>query len=526
MTNSRPIPMQLNTEGVYEITIPAQEGQKYQYKIRSYTGKLITKVDPFSFSIDGTYSIVYNYTNLKPKSKKIEIQNQAYNSPLNTYEIYLGGWNENYKTYREMAEPLTNYLKEYSFNSVQIMPIMEYPKDATWGYQTMGYFAPTARYGSPEDLMYLIDYLHDNGIYVLLDWTPAHFDPNEYGLINFDGNWLYEFPDRRFTTHPVWKTQLFNWNNAYIASFLISSANFWLSVYNFDGLRVDTITTLMQLFTLNEKREAACVEYNKGGIRFCYEFTRALKSQHPNIILVAEETQGFCDITAPDKFNFSYKQGLGWSWDTGSFINKPKENFHCLTKPFGYLYMNNSVLTYGHDQIAKQNGFLRRQFHESFDKLKTFYSYMIAFPGKKCLFMGNEYGQSGYWDYTKPLTFITNDDEKYMSWFVQNINKFYLNTPEFYEWDYSPEGAQVIENNCDGQVLCLMRHCSKGSIMCIFNFSDTDYYDYKINNCNQYREIKQVFSSKYMHNSNAHIKDGQLYFNLPANSAFFYRVKN
>lgn len=518
--------MELNEQGVWEITHAAIVGQKYQYRITTEQNKVLFKIDPFSFYINNRYSIVYDYTQLKPKSEKIKIENQAFNQPLNTYEIFLGGWNKKYKTYREMAEPLTNYLKEYSFNSVQIMPIMEYPKESTWGYQTMGYFSPTARYGTPDDLLYLIDYLHANDIYVLLDWTPAHFDPAEFGLINYDGDELYEYPDKRFTTHPVWKTQLFNWNNSYVASFLISSANFWLSVYNFDGLRVDTITTLLQLFTLNENREATCVEYNQGGIQFCYEFTRALKAQHPNLILVAEETQGFCDITNPERFNFSYKQGLGWSWDTGSFIYNPKENFHALTKPFNYLYMNNSILTYGHDQIAKQNGFLRRQFHESFDKLKTFYSYMIAFPGKKCLFMGNEYGQSGYWDYTKPLTFITNDDEKYMSWFVQNINKFYLNTPEFYEWDYSPEGAQVIENNCDGQVLGLMRHCSKGSVMCIFNFSDTDYHDYKINNCNQYKEIDQVFSSKYMHDSNAHIKDGQLYFNLPANSAFFYRVKN
>jgi 1,4-alpha-glucan branching enzyme len=151
---------------------------------------------------------------------------------------------------------------------------------------------------------------------------------------------------------------------------------------------------------------------------------------------------------------------------------------------------------------------------------------MIAFPGKKCLFMGNEYGQNGYWDYTKPLNFITNDDEKYMSWFTQNINKFYLNTPELYEWDYSPEGTQVIENNHAGQVLCLMRHCSKGSLMCMFNFSDNDYYNYKIDNCNWYSHIEQVFSSKYAHESNPHLDKDKLVFNLPAHSAFFYRVKN
>lgn len=518
--------MQLNEQQVWEITLPAKENQKYQYIIKTQNNEIFTKIDPFSFKIKDNYSIITDLKKLKNKSSKISINNSLYNSPLNIYEIYIGGWNRNYKTYRELAEPLTQYLKNYNFNAVQFMPIMEYPKFSTWGYQTMGYFAPTNRYGNPEDLIYLIDYLHQNNIYVFLDWTPAHFDPHPMGLINFDGNQLYEYPEQIFTTHPIWKTQLFNWGNPYVESFLISSANFWLSIYDFDGLRIDTITTLIQLFTLNENKEVTQVKYNPSGIDFCCKLTRALKAQHENTILIAEETQGFWGITNPNEYNFSYKQSLGWSWDTGSFIYKPKENFHGLIKPLEYLYMNRGILTYGHDQIAKQNGFLCKQFHESFDQLRTFYSYMISFPGKKCLFMGNEYGQSGYWDYTQPLTFITKTDEKDMSQFTQSINQLYLNTPEFYEWDYTPEGIQVMHNNYNGQVLCFMRHCSKGSIMCLFNFSNIDYYDYKIDNYNQYSKINQIFTSKYMYDSNAQIKNNQLSFNLPAHSAFFYKVKN
>lgn len=518
--------MQLNQNQTWEIILPAKEDQKYQYIIKTDNNEIFTKIDPFSFKIENDYSIIIDINKLQIQQNKISINNNFYDAPLNIYEIYLGGWNKQYKTYKELAEPLTNYLKAYSFNAVQFMPIMEYPKFSTWGYQTRGYFAPTNKYGDPEDLIYLIDYLHKNDIYIFLDWTPAHFDPHPKGLINFDGKHLYEYPNPLFATHPIWKTQLFNWANNYVESFLISSANFWLSVYGFDGLRIDTITTIIQLFALNEKKEAIATEYNSSGANFCYKLTRALKSQHPNTILIAEETQGFGGITDPNKFNFTYKQSLGWSWDTGSFIYDPNKNFYCLTKPLEYHYMNNGILTYGHDQIAKTNGFLRQQFHQSFNQMRTFYCYMITFPGKKCLFMGNEYGQSGYWNYTQSLSFITNEEEQNMAWFVQELNRIYLNTPELYEWDYQPEGIQVVENNCGGRVMAYMRHCSTGSVMCVFNFGDTHYNDYGIDNCNHYKEIKEIFGSVYKHDSQPKIYNNQLHFNLPPHSAFIYRVKN
>lgn len=521
--------MLLNKQGVWEVVYTAKEYQKYQYVITTNKEETLIKIDPYSFLLDGEYSVIYNYKQLKLHQPKIEMKNQSYNHPLNIYEVFLNGWSNQYKTYRDIAKPLVEHLRAYNYNAVQFMPITEYKTDNSWGYQPVGFFAPTHRYGGPEDLTYLIDYLHQNNIYVFLDWTPAHFDNCSYGLKNYDGNKMYEFPYSQYEEHPIWKTMLFDWGNPYVSSFLISSANFWLSIYGFDGLRVDTVTTLIQLFELNEKYEVTSVYYNQDGYQFCRALNDFIKAAHPNAILIAEETQGFCDITNPDVFNFSYKQGLGWSWDTGTFINaKPEENEkqNCLLKPLEYAYTNKSILTYGHDQISKANGFMFHQFHYSYDALRVFYTYMMTFPGKKCLFMGNEYGQGGYWDYDRAIKGVVNDDQKHYSWFVQELNKIYLNTPELYEWDYQPEGMQVVENNCGGRVMAYIRHCSTGSVMCVFNFGNTHYNDYGIDNCNYYKEIKEIFGSVYKHDSQPKIYNNQLHFNLPPHSAFIYRVKN
>lgn len=516
--------MQLNEENVWEITISAQEGQKYQYHIKTQDNEILHKADPYSFYTNKEFSIIYDITKLKSEKHKIDFINQAYYSPLNIYEIFLAGWNKNYQSYREIAKPLAEYLKEYSYNAVQFMPIMEYPIDKTWGYQTTGYFTPTSRYGRPEDLVYLIDYLHENGIAVILDWTPAHFDPADFGLINFDGAELYEYPDKRYQMHPVWKTQIFNWSNPYVMMFLISSARFWLEVYGFDGLRVDTVTSLIQLFEFDEKnRTAYNLEYNQEGFNFIRIMNRTLKNLYPNAIFIAEETQGFQGITDPNGFNFSYKQGLGWSWDTGSFIHT--NNFNGLTKPLEYQYLNNSVLTYGHDQIAKTNGFLLEQFKGNYEAMRVFYAYMMAFPGKKCLFMGNEYGQKGYWNYEEPLLFIDSADQKNYADFVKHLNKFYLEHPALYTRDYNPTGTVVIENNNDNKVLAFIRRNSEETLLCLFNFGEQDFYDYRINNDKYYFDISEIFNTRYGYYTNPRINNNEFYFNIPAQTGIFYKIR-
>lgn len=525
-TNNISMPMHQNQEQDWEIVLSIKEGERYRYQITTQEDKIVEKLDPFSFSIvNQEYSIVYDYKKLRKSLSRPAIINDLNTQALNIYEIYLGGWDKRYTNYKDMAAPLADYLLDFGFNAVQFMPITEYPKHATWGYQTTGYFAPTERYGSPEDLMHLVNYLHEKGIIVLLDWTPAHFDPHPLGLINFDGQLLYEHPDRRYRTHPVWKTQIFNWADPYVASFLISSANFWMEIYGFDGLRIDTITSILQLFQLTPDMQAYDVAYNPSGINFCCNLTRILKMQQPNCLLIAEETQGFNDITNPEKFNFSYKQGLGWSWDTGTFIfdqNNP-DKFYGLTRPLDYAHLNKQVLTYGHDQIAKTNGFLLRQFNGSYDLLKTFYSYMMAFPGKKCLFMGNEYGQNGYWDYLKPLTFATTGNERNCADYFKKVNKLYLKSPELYERDYAPEAIQVFENNPGNKVLIFIRHCDTGSILCVFNFSNNNYNNYGITNENNYTNIFTLLQSKNI-DTKPKIENQQLYFDIPAQSATFYRV--
>lgn len=527
--NWKPVLMKLNNEKIWEIILPAKEYQEYQYIITSLDNKIFYKIDPFSFIINNNHSVIYDYQNLILKENKIKVINEFYSEPLNIYEIYLGGWSQQYKNYKELAKPLVHYLKEYSFNAIQIMPITEYPEDKTWGYQPMGYFAPTNRYGTPEDLIYFIDYCHKNNIYVILDWVPAHFDPDPLGLINFDGQFLYEFPEENFRTHPVWKTQLFNWSDPYVLLFLLSSANFWLDVYKFDGLRIDTITSLVQLFELNDKNEVINIQYNANGIHFCRILTSLLKVLHPNIVLIAEETSGIAGITNPNNFNFSYKQALGWSWDTGTYIYSKHiedqiKNFHCLTYPLTYFQENKGILTYGHDQIAKNNGFLLHQFDNSYDLYKVFYSYYIAFPGKKCIFMGNEYAEPGYWDHSKDLNFIQNDNQKNFSTFVKNINQFYLLNPALYEKDYELKGIEIIENNSDNQVLGFIRYSNEQDILCLFNFSNNNYTNYSIYFNNSYKNMKEVFTTHLNYNFNYFLNTNSIQSNLPPYSSIYFEL--
>jgi 1,4-alpha-glucan branching enzyme len=282
--------MLLNKQSVWEVVYTAKEYQKYQYLITTDSGEVMTKIDPYSYLLDGEYSVIYDYHKLKLNNPKIPMKNEGRDKPLNIYELFFSGWSNKYKTYREIAEPLAAYLNEYGYNAVQFMPLTEYKTDKSWGYQPVGFFAPTQRFGSPEDLIYLIDCLHKHNIYIFLDWTPAHFDNCSYGLKNYDGGKMYEFPYEQYEQHPIWQTYLFDWGNPYVSSFLISSANFWLGVYGFDGLRVDTVTTLVQLFELNERYEVTSVYYNHDGYRFCYNLTHFIKSAHPNAILIAEET--------------------------------------------------------------------------------------------------------------------------------------------------------------------------------------------------------------------------------------------
>ena len=527
-TNDNAINMLLNSNGVWEIVYTAKEYQKYQYIITTDNNENFIKIDPYGFLTKDNYTIIFDFHKLQLKSNKIQIQNEAFNSPLNIYELFLSGWFNKYATYQDIAQPLTEYLLEYGYNAVQFMPLTEYKTDNSWGYQPVSFFAPTQRYGSPEDLIYLIDYLHQHNIYIILDWTPAHFDNCDYGLKNFDGHKMYEYTQLRYEEHPIWKTKLFDWGNPYIASFLISSANFWLSVYGFDGLRVDTVTTLIQLFELNNNYEVTSVYYNLDGYQFCHQLTRFIKTTHPNAILIAEETQGFNDITNPQIFNFSYKQSLGWSWDTGTFINmKPNEldKFFGLTKPLNYTYLNNGVLTYGHDQISKQNGFMLQQFNLSYNQLKTFLSYMIAFPGKKCLFMGNEYGQSGYWSYDRPLRGPINKQQIDMGEYTKKLNHLYLNTPALYEKDFDPSGIDIIVNNNGDKVLAILRHGYNSSILCVCNFSDNDFTNYGMNNIKNYSSINLTLGTKE-EDPKAYIDNNQIYLTaLPAHSAFFFEVK-
>ncbi|APY10945.1 1,4-alpha-glucan branching enzyme [Seonamhaeicola sp. S2-3] len=512
--------------GIWEGFIPlVGKGAIYKYKIQSHHNDIKTeKADPYARRCEhppSTASIVWD-DSYKWKDKswmKKRKKNNAIDAPFSVYEVHLGSWKRNieedrYMSYYELADDLVNYVKEMNFTHVELMPIMEFPYDPSWGYQITGYFAPTSRFGYPEEFKYLVDKLHQNDIGIILDWVPSHFPEDAHGLGFFDGSHLYEHPDKRKGYHQDWKSLIFNYERNEVRSFLISNAIFWLDQYHADGLRVDAVASMLFLDYSREDGEWEPNIYggreNLAVIDFLKQLNEEVYASFPDVQTIAEESTAFPMVSKPTfmgGLGFGMKWMMGWMHDTLEYFAKDPiyRKFHQndITFSLAYAFTENFMLPLSHDEVVYgKNSILGRMPGDEwqrFANLRLLYGYMFTHPGTKLLFMGGEFGQYNEWDFQNSLDWNLLDfkPHKDTQTYFKELNTLYKNTPALYEKGFSGEGFEWI--SFDDHENCVISYIRKGyqeenNVIVVCNFTPTVRENYKIGVPNK-AKIKEIFNS-------------------------------
>lgn len=485
-------------------------GDVYKYGIRTNKGVLLEKGDPFAVSWEqnlqagslvSTTWFEWNDRNwMSDRADKNSLK-----APMSVYEMHLGSWMrgtddpEKFFNYREIAERLVPYIKEMGFTHVEFMPVMEYPYDPSWGYQVTGFFAATSRFGSPQDLMFLINELHNNNIGVLLDWVPSHFPGDANGLHFFDGTFLYEHEDPRKGFHPDWKSYIFNYGRPEVKSFLISNAMFWLDRYHADGLRVDAVTSMLHLdYSRNEGEWEPNIyggNVNLEAKKFLQDFNKAVYKEFPDIITIAEESSDFPMLTKPvydGGIGFGMKWMMGWMHDTLKYFKEEPEarkyQHNKLTFGSMYVYNENYMMPLSHDEVVHGKASLIYKMPgdewQKFANLRALYLYMFTHPGAKLLFMGNEFAQTGEWNFTQSLDWhlLQYPVHKGMQDFVKKLNQLYTSETALYENNFSSDGMEWVEaNDADNSIYIYLRKGKSEDdvLMVVLNLTPR-VFDYKI----------------------------------------------
>ncbi|OGW72917.1 MAG: 1,4-alpha-glucan branching enzyme [Nitrospirae bacterium RIFOXYC2_FULL_44_7] len=522
----------LGSSGVWEIFVPGlDEGEIYKFEIKSKSGEIFLKADPYAFYFEArpkSASVVYDINRYRwNDSEWLEMRSRKnwFESPVSVYEVHLGSWmrvpeEENrFLTYRDLTDKLIGYVKDMGYTHIELMPVTEHPLDASWGYQTVGYFAPTSRHGAPEDFMYFVDKCHRNNIGVILDWVPAHFPKDAHGLGNFDGTALYEHEDPRKSEHKDWGTLIFNYGRNEVRNFLISSALFWLEKYHIDGLRVDAVASMIYLDY--SKKEGEWVPNIFGGrenleaIDFLKRFNEIVHRQHPGILTIAEESTAWTGVSRPTHLGglgFSFKWNMGWMHDILEYFSKDpvhrKHHHNNLTFSLLYAFTENFMLVLSHDEVvhgkSSMLGKMPGDMWQKFANLRLLYGFMYGHPGKKLLFMGGEFGQWDEWDFDHSLDWhlLQYEPHQKLQHYIRDLNRLYRTEPPLYEVDFSYSGFDWIDfHDTEQSVISFIRK-GKGDedfLVAVCNFTPAPRYNYRIgvSESGLYIEILNSDSSEY-----------------------------
>ncbi len=505
----------LDPLGIYELFIPGvEEGCLYKYLIETADHRLLYKADPFASAAElrpGTASRVADISGFKwsdgtwlEKRRTREPKEE----PMAIYEVHPGSWKKHphgpdedgYYNYRELAPALTEYVKEMGYTHVELMGIAEHPFDGSWGYQVTGYYAPTSRHGSPQDFMYLINYLHRNKIGVILDWVPAHFPRDAHGLAEFDGQPLFEYPDPRKGEHPDWGTKIFNYEMNEVKNFLIANALFWVEQYHVDGLRVDAVASMLYLDYGKQDGQWVANKYggnkNLEAIEFFKHLNSCLRGRNPGVMMIAEESTAWPKVTDQperDGLGFSFKWNMGWMNDFLEYVKLDpyfrKGAHNLMTFAMTYAYSENYILVLSHDEVVHLKCSMINKmpglYDDKFANLKVAYSFMFGHPGKKLLFMGQDFAQLQEWSEARELDWYLLGEEKHkqLQSYVKALLHLYRKTPAMYEQDTLPAGFQWINAN-DGyrSIFSFVRYSKKGkrNLLFVCNFTPVEREDYRV----------------------------------------------
>ena len=505
----------LDPSGIWECFLAdAQLGQMYKYLIYTADGRKLYKADPYANQAEkrpGTASVIADIASIRWTDSvwmKKRASFRQDSSPISIYECHIGSWmrhphaeqEDGFYNYRYFAHSITEYLKKMGYTHIELMGVAEHPFDGSWGYQVTGYFAPTSRYGTPEDFAYMVNYLHRNGIGVILDWVPAHFPKDAHGLADFDGQACYEYADSRKGEHPDWGTKVFDFGKSEVKNFLIGNALFWIEQFHVDGLRVDAVASILYLDY--GRRDGEWVPNKYGGnknleaIEFFKHLNSVVRGKHPGIMMIAEESTAWpkvTDLPENDGLGFSMKWNMGWMHDFIEYMKLDpyfrKFNHNRMTFAMTYAYSEKYCLVLSHDEVVHLKCSMINKmpglYDDKFANLKAGYTFMFGHPGKKLLFMGQEFAQEREWSEDRELDWYLLEEPKHqqMQDFVKELLQLYKSTPAMYSADCAPEGFEWINaDDADRSIYSFLRHSEDGksNLLFVINFTPMARPDYRV----------------------------------------------